>query len=163
MMRWNVAQVNVARLRAGIDDPIVAGFVAGLEPINRLADASAGFVWRLQTDDGDATDVRVFDDELVIINMSVWESIDALADFVYRSAHTEFLRSKRAWFERMVEAQTALWWIEAGRLPSVAEGVVRLETLRAVGPSPDAFTFRNPFAAPGLAAVEVDDRNACPA
>ena len=146
-----------------MDDPMVAGFVAGLDPMNALADASPGFVWRLQTEDGNATSVRAFDDALVIVNISVWESVDALAEFVYRSAHSQFLRHKRDWFERMTESQMALWWIELGHLPSVAEGAQRLELLRASGPSPDAFTFRCPFAAPGVASIEVDDRNACPA
>jgi hypothetical protein len=145
---WHLAQINVARLRAPIDDPLVAEFVAGLEPVNELADASPGFVWRLQTEAGNATSVQAYADELVIVNMSVWESLEHLGDFVYRSAHTEFLRRKRAWFERMVDAHMALWWTESGTLPSVAEGVARLETLRTKGPSADAFTFRNAFPSP---------------
>jgi hypothetical protein len=145
---WHLAQINVARLRAPIDDPLVAEFVGGLEPVNELADASPGFVWRLQTEAGNATSVQAYADELVIVNMSVWESLEQLADFVYRSAHTEFLRRKRAWFERMIEAHIALWWIEGGFLPSVADGVARLETLRAKGPCADAFTFRNAFQSP---------------
>ena len=164
MSQWHVAQINVARLRAAIDDPAVAEFVAGLEPVNRLADESPGFVWRLQTEDGDATAVRAYDDELVIVNMSVWASLDQLADFVYRSGHGGFLRRKREWFERSGEAHMALWWTEAGRLPSVEEGAARLETLRASGPSAAAFTFRHPFPPPdGRDGVAVDERNTCSA
>ncbi len=162
-MDWHLAQINIARLRAPIDDPLVAEFVAGLEPVNRLADESAGFVWRLQTEDGNATAVRPYADELIIVNMSVWDSLEHLADFVYRSAHTEFLRGKRAWFERMADAHAALWWIAAGTEPSVEEGAARLEMLRSRGPSTDAFTFGHPFAAPGTVEVDVDDRNTCPA
>ncbi len=154
MTIWHLAQINVARLRAPIDDPLVAEFVAGLEPVNQLADTSPGFVWRLQTEAGDATSLQAYDDELIIVNMSVWESLDQLADFVYRSAHTEFLRNKRSWFERMVEAHAALWWTEAGRLPSVTEGVQRLEALRTNGPSPEAFAFRHSFAAPNVETSE---------
>jgi hypothetical protein len=164
MAEWQLAQINVARLRAPIDDPTVAEFVAGLEPVNALADTSPGFVWRLQTEDGNATAMRPYDDELVIVNMSVWASLDQLADFVYRSAHREFLRAKRAWFERMVSSHMALWWMTAGAVPSVEEGVARLETLRSRGPSPAAFTFREPFPAPGASDhVEADDRNTCSA
>jgi hypothetical protein len=152
MTGWHLAQINVARLLAPIDDPLVAEFVAGLEPVNQLADASPGFVWRLQTEAGNATAVQAYDDELIIVNMSVWESLAHLSDFVYRSAHTEFLRRKRSWFERTVDAQVALWWIEAGSRPAVADGVARLDTLRSKGPTADAFTFRRAFPAPTDAA-----------
>lgn len=171
MTDWHLAQIDIARLRAPIDDPLVAEFVAGLEPVNRLADASPGFVWRLQTDNGNATALRPYADEFVIVNMSVWESLEHLADFVYRSAHVDFLRAKRAWFERMVDAHMALWWSEAGRFPSADDGARRLEVLRASGPSAEAFTFRHPFPAPGAfdldgevgGIAEIDDRNSCPA
>jgi hypothetical protein len=155
MMGWHLAQINVARLLAPIDHPLVAEFVAGLEPVNELADASPGFVWRLQTEAGNATSVQAYSDELIIVNMSVWESLDQLSDFVYRTAHAEFLRRKRSWFERMVDAHVALWWIEAGSLPSVTEGVARLDALRTQGPSGDAFTFRNAFPSPAHGSVNV--------
>jgi hypothetical protein len=159
----HLAQINVARLRAPIDDPATAEFVEGLERINALADTSAGFVWRLQTEDGNATAVRAYDDELVIVNMSVWTSLEALADYVYRSGHVEFLRRRADWFRRMGEANVALWWIEPGHRPPVAEGVGRLAHLRAHGATPRAFTFRRPFAPGGKHLEPADDRNACPA
>jgi hypothetical protein len=162
--KWHLAELNIARLLAPLDDPRIADFVDNLERINGLGDASPGFVWRLQTEEGDATAVRAYDDELVIINLTVWESIDALADFAYRTTHREFLRRRREWFEQMAEAYLVLWWVPAGHRPTVAEAVARLDQLRRDGPSPEAFTFRHPFAPEGgdeqLAA---DERNVCPA
>jgi hypothetical protein len=114
---WHVAQVNVGRLLAPIDSPQLAAFVAMLDPINALADGSPGFVWRLQTEDGDATAIRAFDDERILVNMSVWKSIDALGRFVYASRHLEVMRRRRAWFEKMAESFLALWWIPAGTSP----------------------------------------------
>jgi hypothetical protein len=147
--RFHLAQINVGRLLAPIDDPQIAGFVAGLDPINALADASPGYVWRLQSEIGNATDILLTDDELFIINLSVWESIEALRDFAYSTAHVDVLRRRREWFERHVEAHFALWWIEAGTLPSPADGLERVDRLRRLGPTPEAFTFRQPFGPPG--------------
>lgn len=138
-----LAQLNVARLRAPLDSPVLRDFVDGLDPINALAEASPGFVWRLQTEDGDATAVRAYDDDLVIINLTVWASVEALADFVYRSTHTEFLRRRREWFEKPTEDIYCMWWVEDGVRPTVPEAVERLAHLRAHGPSDFAFTFRS--------------------
>ena len=143
----HLAQINIARLRAPIDDPRTAEFVDGLERINALAEGADGFIWRLQTEDGDATAIRAYDDDLIIVNMSVWTSLEALADYVYRSGHVEFLRRRRDWFEPMAQAHHALWWIEPGHRPGVHEGKERLEHLHRHGPGPSAFTFREPFAA----------------
>jgi len=143
----HLSTVNIGRLLEPLEAPRLAGFVAALEPINRLADDSPGFVWRLQTEDGDATALRPFDDDLVLVNLAVWESLEALRAFVYSSAHVQVLRQRRDWFERLTEAHMALWWVEPGHLPTVAEAIDRLERLRREGPSPAAFTFRTPFAA----------------
>jgi hypothetical protein len=145
---FHLAQVNVARLREALDRPSMQGFVDGLEPINALADASPGFVWRLQTDDGDATSLRVFDDGMMIVNMSVWTSVEALRAFVYASDHAGYLRRRSDWFERLAEAPTALWWVAEGHAPTVDEAKERLDMLRERGPTPDAFTLRYPFEAP---------------
>ena len=115
-MSYLLAQVNIGRLRAPIDSPVVAGFVAALDPVNAVADVAPGFVWRLQTEEGNATSVRAFewdagDSAGVIMNMSVWESVDALAGFVYSAEHRAVLRRRREWFEPMTQAYTALWWI----------------------------------------------------
>jgi hypothetical protein len=137
-----LAQLNVGRLRAPLDSSVVRDFVDNLVPINQLAEASPGFVWRLQTEDGDATGIHVTDDDLFIVNMSVWTSVEALADFVYRSAHTEFLRRRREFFEKPTEPIQCLWWVEAGVRPTVTEAIERLQHLRVHGPTPHAFTFR---------------------
>ena len=122
--------------------------MAALDPVNALADAAPGFVWRLQTDEGNATSVPFNDDPMVIINMSVWESVEALSDFVYRSAHTEVMRRRAEWFHRSADAYVVLWWVPAGHEPTVEEAAARLESLRASGPTPFAFTFRERFPAP---------------
>ena len=148
MTDFHLAQVNVARLVAPIDSPALAEFVANLEPVNALADGSPGFVWRLQTEAGDATSLRIFDDDLVIVNLSVWESIDALREYVYRTAHADVLRRRLEWFDRPTEAHLALWWIEAGSIPSLPEARERLFTLRSEGPSPDVFTLKETYPSP---------------
>ena len=144
----HLAQVNIARVRAPIDSPQLADFVAGLVPVNALADVAPGFVWRLQDDSGDATAIRPYDDERVMVNMSVWESLDALRAFVRSDEHVAYLRRRREWFERMDEAIVALWWVRAGEIPTVAEAKDRLALLERVGPTAAAFTFRTAFPAP---------------
>ena len=146
-MGSHLAQVNVARILAPLDSPQLADFVANLVPINALADASPGFVWRLQTEAGDATALRVLGGEW-LVNLSVWESIEALRTFVYRSAHADVLRRRQEWFERSDEAFVALWWIEAGSIPTLADAEERLLWLRADGPTPRAFTLKDPAEAP---------------
>jgi len=153
-MSYLLAQVNIGRLRAPIDSPALAGFAAELDPVNAAADAASGFVWRLQTEDGNATAVRAFEWDAagsagVIINMSVWESVEALAAFVYSPDHRRVLRRRREWFEQMGEAYTALWWIPAGTTPTVAEAEEKVIYLRAHGPTPQAFTLRMHFPPPG--------------
>lgn len=145
MRDFHLAQVNVARLSAPLDSPQLADFVANLEPINAVADASEGFVWRLQTEAGDATALRFMDDDWLIVNMSVWKSLETLRSYVYRSRHADVLRRRQEWFDRMVEAHVALWWIEAGTLPTLDDARERLLRLRADGPTPDAFTLKEPY------------------
>ncbi|TDD59204.1 DUF3291 domain-containing protein [Actinomadura rubrisoli] len=145
--RPHLAQLNVATLRYPLDDPRMAGFTALLDPVNALADGAPGFVWRLvEEGEADATGMRPAGDD-VIVNFSVWESSEALWDFVYRSGHLETMRRRREWFQRHVDAHLVLWWIPAGHVPTVAEGLERLELLRTVGPSPRAFTFASSFTA----------------
>jgi len=143
--RWHLAQLNVGRLVAPVDTPAIAGFVAELDPINALADADPGLVWRLQTEAGNATSIRPTADDLFLINMSVWRSLEALRAFTYTSAHVHVLRQRRSWFEQLAEAHLVLWWVPAGHIPTIDEAMERLARLRADGPSPTAFTFRAPF------------------
>jgi hypothetical protein len=145
----HVAQVNVARALAPLDAPLLADFVAALAPVNALADAAPGFVWRLQTEDGDATAVRIDDDPQVIVNLSVWTSLEALWAFVYGSAHVGVMQRRRQWFERPVEMHLALWWVPAGKVPTVAEAIARLTEHRHAGPAPRAFDFKQPFGPDG--------------
>jgi heme-degrading monooxygenase HmoA len=147
--RHQLAQVNVAVLRAPLDTAELAGFVELLAPINALADRSPGFVWRLQTEDGDATAVRAFDDDRMLVNLSVWESLEALRDFVFASRHLDAMRRRREWFHRLAIPYLALWWVPAGTVPTVAEAKRRLELVQRQGPGPDAFTFREPSPPPG--------------
>jgi hypothetical protein len=145
---WHLAQVNIALPVEPLDSPALAEFVELLEPVNALADGAPGFVWRLQTDEGDATAIRAFGDDRLIVNMSVWESADALWDFVYDAGHLEVMRRRREWFTRMAESHMVLWWVPAGTVPTVADAEERLERLRAEGPTPQAFTFKRRFEAP---------------
>jgi hypothetical protein len=150
---YELAQVNIARLKAPLDSPQLKDFVAALDPVNAVADGSDGFVWRLKSDSGNATDVPVFDDEWLVVNMSVWRDTDALTAFMYQGQHRELLARRREWFERVQEAMAVLWWIPAGHRPTVAEAESRLLHLRANGPTPYAFTLRTSFPAQGAEPV----------
>ncbi len=148
MQDWQLAQANIARAVAPIDDPAMAEFMALLDSVNALAESSPGFVWRLKSDGGNATDIPVTDDPLEILNLSVWESADALFDFVYRTRHTPVMARRREWFEKPARPHMVLWWVEAGHRPTVAEAIARLDQLAESGPTPDAFTFKQRFPAP---------------
>lgn len=150
MTQWHIAQMNVATALYPLDDPRMDGFVSRLDEVNALADHSRGFVWRLQSGSGNATDIQVSDDPKFIVNMSVWDSIEALFDFVYRSDHRAVMVRRRAWFERPVESYHVLWWVRAGHRPTVEEGMKRLDHLRAHGPTATAFNFKTSFPAPDL-------------
>jgi Domain of unknown function (DUF3291) len=152
---WHFAQYNIGRLHQPLDHPDTGEFVANLDQVNAIAEASPGFVWRLTDDDSGLSSsyVRAYDDPLVVINLSVWETPEQLQDFVYRSAHTGFLRRRREWFEKATEAYLVCWWIPAGQVPSVEEAVDRLERLRRDGPSDDAFTLRDLRPAPETSAL----------
>lgn len=162
---FHLAQVNIGRARGEMTDPVMAGFVGRLAEINALADASPGFVWRLQTEDGDATAVRPYPDPTVLINLSVWTDLAALRAYVYRSAHAAVMRNRREWFERFERVFVALWWVPAGHRPTVAEAVARLAHLEQHGPTRQAFTFGEPFEADGrpVPRADIPRSDACPA
>jgi hypothetical protein len=165
MSAYELAQLNIGVIRGPIDSPVMAEFVASLDRINALAERSPGFVWRLQTEEGNATAIRPYPDENIAVNMSVWRDIESLNAFVYRSEHVEIMRRRREWFERMSEAFLVLWWVPRGHRPSVQEAIGRLDTLRAHGPTPAAFTFRRTFPAPDAAQNEASPTfgDECPA
>jgi hypothetical protein len=141
----HLAQVNVGRIAAPLDSETMYGFTSRLDEINALADGWPGFVWRLQGEGDSATDLRPFEDDSILVNLSVWESVNALRDYVYRSDHVKVLRERRQYFLPMKEAFTALWWVPAGHLPGTDEAWQRLLHLREHGPTPHAFTFGQPF------------------
>ena len=144
-MDYHLAEINIARMLDEIDSPIMAEFAANLERINALAEQSPGFVWRLKTDAGDATSIRVYEDRYLIVNLSVWESLEALREFTYYSAHTDYFRRRREWFEKLDIPALALWWVPAGHVPSVEEAKTKLELMAQRGATPQAFTFKERF------------------
>jgi hypothetical protein len=165
MTALHIAQVNIGRMRGSLDDPVMAEFVARLAEINALADGSHGFVWRLQTSEGNATYLRPYDDDRILFNLSVWETVEDLRDYVYRSAHAEVLRRRADWFEKFGRPAVALWWIPTGHLPSIDEAKKRLAHLQEQGPTAFAFTFRALFP-PDERYVQTTDWSAfepCPA
>lgn len=161
---YELAQLNVAVMKTPLDSPEMADFVGNLDRINALAEQSPGFVWRLQSAEGNATDFRPLG-ENVLVNLSVWSDVASLSRYVYRTAHVEIMRRRREWFERMSAAYLVLWWVPAGHRPTEHEAIARLERLRAEGPSPDAFTFAQAYGPPDSAAAaspfRIDDT--CPA
>ncbi|HZR44868.1 MAG TPA: DUF3291 domain-containing protein [Ktedonobacteraceae bacterium] len=156
---YQLAEVNIARMLAPLDTPLMTEFVAQLDAINALADASPGFVWRLQTSDGNATALRPYEDDLILVNLSVWADLPALSTFVYKSRHRQVLQQRSQWFERLNEFYMALWWVPSGHLPTVEEAKERLDYLRTHSESPYAFSFKKPFEA--AAAVNARPPEAC--
>ena len=154
MAGYHLAQLNVGLVRAPTDSPQLADFMAGIEPVNAAADATPGLVWRLQDGDGPgATALRPRGPDFMV-NMSVWESLEALRDFVYRNGpHLDFMRRRREWFHRMGEQHLVLWWVPAGHIPDLDEALSRLDLIRSDGPTPLAFTFHEPYPAPAEPAV----------
>jgi hypothetical protein len=141
----HLAQANIARQRGPLDSPVMRGFVVALDPVNRIAERSPGFVWRLGSSQSHGATTLRDGSFPVIVNLSVWESYEALHAFVYHSPHGAYLRRRARWFEPSPQPSTVLWWVEAGQRPTVEEALRRLRHLRAHGPSPRAFTLRRRF------------------
>jgi hypothetical protein len=161
---FHLAEVNIALPREPLESELLADFMAALDPVNAVADTHPGFVWRMKDDAGNNTEIRGFGDDRMIINMSVWESLEALRAFAYSErAHLDVLRRRREWFERL-DFYLVLWWVPIGHEPTVAEAEERLARLELLGPTPAAFTFREHFPPPDFAGAAVlDDRELCPA
>jgi hypothetical protein len=153
---WHLAQINIGKMLGPRGDPIVQGFYDALDEVNALADASPGFVWRFTGEGNNATGVQPTVDPLLLMNMSVWEDAEALFEFVYRSSHTPVMSQRRNWFERFEGSYMALWWIPAGTIPTVSDGLSRLWHLDRFGPTPHAFTFKARFPAPGVFEAPID-------
>jgi hypothetical protein len=141
----HLSQVNIGRMKGPLESPVMEGFRARLDEINALADRSEGFVWRLQTAEGNATYLRPYEDDRILFNLSVWETLEHLREYVYRSPHAELLRQRKDWFEHFSGAAVALWWVPAGHRPSIDEAKKRLARLAEEGPSPYAFSFKVTF------------------
>ncbi|OMO29973.1 hypothetical protein BH582_17600 [Vibrio sp. 10N.222.47.A9] len=140
-----LAQLNIALAKYPLDAPEIKEFVDNLELVNGIAESSEGFVWRLKDESGDATNIQAFDDPNMIVNMSVWDSVDSLKNFMFRTHHRDFMRRKGDWFHRLPEDTYVLWWIEEDHIPTLEEAIVRLEHLREIGDTPYAFTFKTNF------------------
>jgi len=164
MSKYQLAQLNIATLKAPLDSPELKDFVDNLDRINALAEASPGFLWRLTDDGNDATSLRPLGDN-VIVNMSVWRDVESLKDYTYRSAHVEILKRKREWFTHMAEAHLVFWWVPAGHRPTMVEAATRLATLREKGPTAEGFTFARAFAAPDAdpPGARISFLDSCPA
>jgi hypothetical protein len=158
MTDWHVAQINAATALFPFDDPRIAEFMGLLDAVNALAEQSPGFVWRLKSDGGNATDIRVTEDPNFIVNMSVWNSVEALFEFVYKSSHRLVMAKRRQWFEPPVRSYQALWWVAPGVFPAPQEGLDRLRHLDAHGPTAQAFTFKHKFPPPGAPGTPEDLR-----
>ena len=148
MSSFHLAQLNIGIVKGPMDSPVMADFAANLDRINALAESMSGFVWRLQTDEGDATAIRPFENENMLVNMSVWHDVESLSTYVYDSSHVALMRRRREWFERMDDAFLVLWWVPDGHMPDVGEALARLALLRTKGATAEAFTFRRPFPPP---------------
>jgi hypothetical protein len=146
----HLAQINIAHLLAPIDSPLLADFVADIDNINAIAEKSQGFVWRLKDESGNATDINPFDNETIIVNMSVWENIDDFKNFVYESGHVEVFKKRAKWFSKMNSPHAAMWWVPAGYVPTAHEGKEKLEFLAKNGDTIDSFSFRKIFKMPSL-------------
>ena len=148
MSLYYIAQINIALAKDEMNTETMQGFVSRLDEINADADRAEGFIWRLQTEEGDSTAIRVFDESLLLVNMSVWENVDAMKNFVYKSSHVELIRDRQAWFKKYVDAQQALWWIPKGHTPSIEEAKEKLDLIQKNGPSQEAFHFGKLFPVP---------------
>jgi hypothetical protein len=145
MNRYHLAQINLGKVLYPVEDPRMAGFTDNLDKINALAEASEGYVWRLQTDEGNATSIHAFDDPMLLLNMSVWENIEALYQYAYKSEHGEFFAKRREWFGKSDLPTPVLWWIPAGHIPTVEEAIERVNYFAEHGASPYAFNFKTRY------------------
>lgn len=155
MNHYQLAQINIGRMQGvDINDPVMIEFVENLATVNAEAEASEGFVWRLKGDGNDATSLNPYRDEQIIVNISVWESFEALERFMYKTSHVQFLRRRREWFQKFGKAYTAMWWVRAGEFPTVQEAVAKLDLLQKNGATQDVFDFKNKFPAPDSEKVQ---------
>lgn len=148
LQEFHLAQINIAQMKAPLTDLVMTEFAEALNEVNAIADQSPGFIWRLQTASGNATNIRAYSDPKMLVNVSVWQDIESLKTYVYKSLHGKFFVRRRQWFEKYQGEHFAMWWIPAGHLPTVEEGKMKLESLTLHENSPEAFTFAQPYPCP---------------
>ncbi len=149
MASYQIAQINIGRIKGvTIANPVMKEFVDNLERVNALAESSKGFVWRLKSENDNATSINPYNDEQVIINVSVWASIEELENFVYKTFHTDFLKRRKEWFHKYGQVYTAMWWVPAGQFPSIEEAVAKLEVLQRNGATQAVFDYKQKFPHP---------------
>lgn len=141
----HLAQLNIAKVKYSLESPEIKEFVDNLEPVNNTAESSSGFIWRLKDESGDATDIQAFLDPNIIVNMSLWDSVNALKNFMFKTHHRDFLRRKKEWFHNIPKERYVLWWVPVGHIPTVEEAVEKLEYLRKNGETPNAFSFKSNY------------------
>ncbi len=147
-VKYNLAQINISKSKGLPDSPVMRTFMEKIDEVNAIAEGSDGFVWRLKSDDGNATSIQIFEDELIIVNMSVWRDMDAFKGFVFKGLHAAMMRKRNEWFERSDFSNLALWWIPEGHIPSTEEAKAKLELITKVGDTQEAFRFKNLFEPP---------------
>jgi hypothetical protein len=149
MQEFNIAEINIAKIKGvDINDPVMKEFVDNLDGVNAIAESSSGFVWRLKDESNNATSINPYNDEQIIINISVWESIEALENFMYKTFHSNFLKRRKEWFQAFGKVSTAMWWIPKGQVPTIEEAVEKLDYLQKNGSSELVFDFKNKFPVP---------------
>ncbi|MDW3212239.1 MAG: DUF3291 domain-containing protein [Reichenbachiella sp.] len=146
-IKYHLAQLNITRMRAPLHDPIMKEFNDFLDPVNKLAEESPGFVWRYTEKQGEV--LAVFEDAMIVANMSVWVDYPSLKAYTYDTVHNYFLKSRKKWFEKMDSHQVVLWWVETDHTPSLSEAKERLDQLNQQGASPSAFGLREMYHADG--------------
>ncbi|MBV4360010.1 DUF3291 domain-containing protein [Pinibacter aurantiacus] len=156
-MNFELAQVNIGRILGPMDSDVMTDFAANIDYINGLAESSDGFVWRLKDENNNATDIKMFDDEFLLVNMSVWKNVDTLFEFTYRTMHTEFLKRRKEWFSKLDQMHYALWYVPTGHKPTTAEAKERLEYIEQNGDTPFAFGFKNRFSVEDYVAFKLND------
>lgn len=154
MSKYQLAEINIARMKGvNINDPLMKEFVDNLDKVNALAESSPGFIWRFKDESNNATSFNPYNDEQVIINISVWDSIEHLENYMYKTLHSEFLKRRREWFHRFGKVYTAMWWIPCGQFPTVQEAVNNLEYLQKNGATEKVFDFKTKFICPDTIAI----------
>lgn len=160
MSDWVLGQINVGTARYDLDDPRMDGFMSRLDAVNAIAEKSPGFVWRLQSGQGNATDIVLRPDEpRFIVNMSVWRDFESFEAYVFSEPHLSIMKDRRSWFEKHDGSPYAcMWWQPADApMPTGEEGLERLALLAEKGPTPAAFPFKKRFAAPRRGTIQSEE------